>query len=107
MNGEVSEDLAIRFDTGGFDAFDEARVGQTFGAGSGIDALGPQTAELAFAFLTVAVFVLLSLADSVLGVAIELRAETAETLGAKQNALAARAACGGVGSTWHVVLSWF
>ena len=35
------------------------------------------------------------------------RAETAEALGAKQNALAARAACGGVGSTWHVVLSWF
>ena len=107
MNSEVSKDLAVGFDTGGFDAFDEARVGQTFGAGSGIDALGPQTAELAFTLLAVAVFVLLSLTNGVLGVTIELRAETAEALGAKQNALAARAACGGVGSTWHVVLLWF
>ena len=43
--------------------------------------------------------------DSVLGITEELRAESAEALGPKQRALAARAAGGGIGGTWHFVLS--
>ena len=62
-------------------------------------------AELAFAALAVAVFVGQRLADGVLGVTKEFRAESAETLGTKQNALAARAAGRGIGGTWHLLFS--
>ncbi len=94
VDGEVGEDLAIGFDAGGFEAFDEARVGETFGPRGGVDALRPESAELAFAAFAVAVFVGERLADGVLGVAEEFRAESAETLGAQQHAFAAFATGG-------------
>ena len=89
---EVGEDLAIRFDSGGLEAFDEARVGQSFVADGSADTLDPQGAELSLALFAVTVFVGLGLADGVLGVAEELRAETAEALGTQQDALATGAA---------------
>ena len=78
---EIREDLAVGLDAGGLQAFDEAGVGDSLGTDGGVDTLSPETAELAFAPLTVAVFVLLRFADGVLGVTEELRAETAEALG--------------------------
>jgi len=47
---------------------------------------------------------LLRLADSVLGVAEELRAETAEALCPKKRTLAAFATCWGIGGSWHVIV---
>ena len=98
---EIGEDLAIRFDTGGLEAFDEAGVGQSFVACGSADALDPQAAELAFALFAVTVFVGLGLADGVFRVTEELRAETAEALGTQQDALTTGAAGRGVGCTWH------
>ena len=102
---EIREDLAVSFDTGGFQALDETRVGHVLVADGSVDTLGPQAAELTFAPLPVAIFIRQRLADSVLGVTEEFRAETAETLGTKQNALAARPAGRGIGGTWHVLFS--
>jgi hypothetical protein len=89
---EIREDLTVSFDTGGFQAFDEARVGHVLVAASGVDTLRPQTAELTFTPFPVAIFIRHRLTDSVLGVTEEFRAETAETLGTKQRPLAAGAA---------------
>jgi len=92
LDGDIGEDLAIRFDAGGFQAFDEARVGDALGADGGVDALRPQATELTLAALAVAILVGLRLADSVLGITEEFRAESAETLGSEQHALATLAA---------------
>jgi hypothetical protein len=81
MHGEVGEDLAIDFDASGIEAFDEAGVGQVFGPGRSTDALDPETTELSFPLLAVTVFVFLRFADGVLGVAEELRAESAKGVG--------------------------
>lgn len=101
---EIREDLTVCFDSGGFQALDEARVGDSLGTDGGVDTLCPETAELAFAALAVAVFVLLRFTDGVLGVTEELRAETAEALGPQDRALAARTAGGRIGRSWHCVL---
>lgn len=45
--GEVSERLAIERDLGSFQPLDEAAVGETGGAGSGVDADLPERAEVA------------------------------------------------------------
>lgn len=92
MDGDIGEDLAIRFDACGLETFDEARVGHSLGADGGVDTLCPEAAELALAALAVAIFVGLRLADSVLGITEEFRAESAETLGSEQHALATLAA---------------
>ena len=39
---EIRENLAVSFDTGGFQAFDEARVSHILVANSSVDTLGPQ-----------------------------------------------------------------
>jgi hypothetical protein len=104
-DSEIREDLAVGFDTGSLEAFDEARVGQVFGTDGGVDTLRPETTELTLAPFPVAILIRLRLADSVLGVTEEFRAETAETLGTEQNALAARAAGRGIGGTWHLLFS--
>ncbi len=101
---EIREDLAVRFDTGGFEAFDEAGVSHVLGTDSGVDTLCPETAELTLALFTVAVFVLLRFADCVLGVTEELRAETAEALCPQDRPLAAAATCWGIGGSWHCIL---
>jgi hypothetical protein len=80
------------FDAGGFQAFNEARVGHSLGADGGVDTLRPQPAELTLALFPIPILISQRLADSVLGVTKEFRAETAETLGAQQHALATLAA---------------
>ncbi len=92
LDREVRKDLAVRFDPGGLQAFDEARVGHVLRTDRSVDTLCPEAAELTLAALAVAVFVGLRLADSVLGVTEEFRAESAETLGTEQHAFASRAA---------------
>lgn len=104
-DGEICEDLAVSLDTGGFQTFDEARVGHVLRTDGSIDTLGPETTELSFTPFPVAILVGLRLADSVLGVTEEFGAETAETLGAEQDALAARPAGRGIGGTWHLLFS--
>ena len=105
MNREIREDLAVGFDAGSFQTFDEARVSHVLGANGGVDTLRPQATELAFAALAVPILIGHRLADGVLGVTEEFRAEPAETLGTKQHALAARTTGRGIGGTWHVLFS--
>ena len=50
VDGEIREDFAVGFNSGSFQAFDETRVGQVLVAAGSVDTLGPQTAELSFAF---------------------------------------------------------
>ena len=101
---EIREDLAVGLDAGGLQSLDEAGVGDSLGTDGGVDTLSPETAELPFAALAVAVFVLLRFADGVLGVTEELRAETAEALGPQDRALAARTAGGRICRSWQCVL---
>ena len=51
VDGQVGQDLAVDLDTRGLEALDEAVVGQAVGAGAGVDALDPELAEVALAFL--------------------------------------------------------
>src|SRR5690242_7211495 len=92
LNGEIREDLAVGFDTGGLEAFDEAGVGQTFVTNGGADTSDPEAAELALPLLTVAIFVGHRLPHGVFGVTEELRAETAEAFRTLQGTLATLAA---------------
>lgn len=91
MHGKVGKDLTIDFDAGGIEAFDEAGVGQVFSTGRSADTLDPEATELAFPLLAVAVFVFMRLANGVLGVTIELRAESAEAFRTMKDPLAAGA----------------
>ncbi len=104
-DGEICEDLAVGFDTGGFQTFDEARVGHFLRTDGSVDTLCPEATELSFTPFPVAILVSLRLADCVLGVTEEFGAETAETLGTEQDALAASPAGRGIGGTWHVLFS--
>ena len=86
---EIRKDLAVSFDTGSFQTFDEARISQILVAAGSVDTLSPQTTELTFTLFPVSILISQRLADSVLGVTKEFRAETAETLGTEQRPLAA------------------
>src|SRR5690606_29113829 len=54
---EFSEDLAVNLDTSCFQALDEAVVRHVVGANRSVDALDPETTEVALADLAVAVVV--------------------------------------------------
>jgi len=82
VHGEVGKDLTIHLDVCGLEAFDEARVSQILTTDSSADTLDPKAAELPLALLTVTILILVSLADGVLGVFVEFRAETTEAFGA-------------------------
>jgi len=91
---EIRKDLAVGFDTCSLEAFDEAGIVDSLVSDGSVDTLCPETAELSLPLLAVAIFVLLCLADCVLGVTEELRAETAEALCPQKHALAALATGG-------------
>ena len=90
-DSELGEGLAVQRDTSGLETLHEAGVGQTEGTHSGRDTSSPEATELTLPLLAVAVLILPCFVDSILSVTIELAAETAEALGAKQDALAAGA----------------
>src|SRR5262245_20774885 len=85
---EIGEDLAIEFDSGGFEAFHEAAVGQAESTGSRIDTELPKHAEIAFAVLPVAIGVNAGFHDRILGVTEELGTTAAEALGFLDDLLA-------------------
>ena len=70
VDRDIGEDLAIDFDVGRNQSFDEAAVSESAATGGSADTLDPETTELTFALFTVAVFVLTRLVDGVFGVAI-------------------------------------
>lgn len=55
VEGEVGEDFAVDFDAGFVDEAHELGVGEVFHAGSCVDALDPEGAEVAFFVFAVAV----------------------------------------------------
>ena len=65
VHGEIGEHLAVHLDTGVRQAVDEARVGQIaiMRANGGVDALNPQSAEIALLDPAIAIGVLASLFD--------------------------------------------
>ena len=89
---EIREDLAVSFDSSSFQAFNETRISHVLVAAGSVNTLCPQTAELTFTLLPVPIFIRQRFSDCVLGVTEEFRAETAETLGTEQHALATLAA---------------
>src|SRR6201999_3736113 len=68
---KVGQDPAVDFHPGGLEALHEAVVGHAVGAGSGVDALDPEPAEVALAVLAVAVGVGHRVEDLLLGLAVE------------------------------------
>ena len=100
-DGQVGKNLAVQIDIGGFQAFHKAGIGQTAVADGSGDTGDPKTAELSLPALAVTVFILPSLVNSVLGVAEEFAAETAETLGTQEDALTALARGRSISGTWH------
>lgn len=67
VQGEVSEDLTVDFDTGFVEQTHELRVAQIVLTGSGVDALNPQCAEVALLVFAVAVSIGKTLFPSILG----------------------------------------
>jgi hypothetical protein len=100
-DGQIGKNLAVQIDIGGFQAFHKAGIGQTAVADGSGNTGDPKTAELSLPTLTVAVFILPSLVNSILGVAEEFAAETAETLGTQENALTTLARGRSISGTWH------
>src|SRR4029079_9554347 len=103
-NREVRKNLAIKADVGRFQTFRETTVGETLRADSGIEPLHPEHTEVALAGLAVAVGPVFCLHRRVFRVTEEFRSATPVTFGGFQDALAALAAGGRVGGSWHVVV---
>jgi len=78
VDREIGEDLAVDLDTSGGEALDKSAVGQAAVAGGGTDTLNPEAAKLPLLLLAIVVLVLLGLEDRILGVAVELGAESPE-----------------------------
>src|SRR5690606_18074262 len=85
VDGQVSHDLAVDLDASQVQALDEAVVGHAFGAGSGVDALDPELAEVALVLAAVVVAVDQRVGDLLLGLAVQARTLTAVTGGALQD----------------------
>src|SRR5690625_5869857 len=85
VHGQVGKHLAVNADHGALEAVDNAAVRQTVFAGSRVDALNPQAAEVALALAAVTVAVLAGLDDSLLGYAKRLAAGTIIALGPAQH----------------------
>lgn len=101
-NCQLSEGLAVQINVSGLQTLHEAGVSQTEGTHSGRNTSGPQTTELTLPLLAVAVLILPCFVNSILSVAEELAAETAEALGAEKDALAAGARSRPICSTCHI-----
>src|SRR6478735_9109567 len=85
VDGEVREDLAVDLDTGGLESLHEPVVGHAVGAGRGVDALDPETTEVALLGPTVTVGVAERVGDLLLRLAVETRPLTAVTARALEN----------------------
>src|SRR5690606_35702588 len=87
MDGHVRQNLAVDLDTSLVQTVDETAVGQAMLACRCVDALDPQSAEIALAGLAIAVSILQRLLDCLLGDADSILAAAVETLGCVQNFL--------------------
>ena len=77
VHGELGEHATVDLDSSGLEALDETVVGHTVGAGAGVDALDPETTEVALALATVTVAVDQRVDDLFLGLAVQARALSA------------------------------
>jgi len=87
VDGEVGEHLAVDFDAGLVQESHQLAIAETLHAGSGIDTLNPQGAEVALLGATVAEGVGETLLPSVLGNGPHVLACTKVTSGQTQNFL--------------------
>lgn len=104
FNGDVRQNLAVDRDVRGLQPLDEARVGETLRADSRVETGDPERTEVAFASLPVTVSPVFPLHLRVLRVAEEFGTAAAIPLRGIDHALAARAAGGSIGCSWHVIL---
>src|SRR5690606_2061032 len=101
----VGKHLAVDFDAGLVQAVDEAAVGQAMLADGSVDALDPQSAEVALVDLAVAVGELLGTVDRCLGGADGVLAAAVETLGCLQRLLVLGMGRYAAFYTCHVMIS--
>src|SRR5690606_16929880 len=87
VDREVGKNLTVDLDASLVQAVNEAAVGQAVLTDSSIDALDPQSAEIALAILPVAICVLKRLLNRLLGDADGVLATAVETLGLGKNLL--------------------
>ncbi len=94
LGGDVRNDLAVERAFGGLEPFDEAAVGDAGGAGRGVDAELPETAEGALLDLAIAEGVGPAVIDGIRGVAVKFRALEAKAFGGFEHPAAAFAGGG-------------
>ena len=85
IDGEVSKNLAVDLNTGLVDKTHELAVAQILQTGGGIDALNPQSAEIALFILAVAISISKTLFPCILGNGPHIAAATVVTAGKFQN----------------------
>src|SRR5690606_1785690 len=85
VDREFGEHAAVDRHAGQVQTLDEAVVGQAVGAGTSVDALDPQTTEVALALAAVAVRVDQRVGDLLLSLAVEARTLPAVTRGAVED----------------------
>lgn len=89
VEGEVGEHLAVDLDTSLMDEAHELAVGEILHAGSGVDTLNPESAEVALLVLAVAVGVGKTLFPGVLGYGPHIAAATEVSAGEFEDFLSA------------------
>src|ERR1035441_2166379 len=89
VHGQISQNLAVDFDLGLGQRFDEAAVGQVERPDGGVDADNPEVAEVALAGLAIAIGPVLALHGGVFGVAEKFAAAAAVSFGFLNDAFAA------------------
>ena len=67
MHGQIGQHFTVHFNTGFSQPVDKLTIGQPMRAGSGIDALNPQGAEITLAGAAVAIGILTGFRNSLLG----------------------------------------
>lgn len=98
-SGKISDDFAIKHDLRSFESLHKSAVGQTGGAGGGVDANLPEHAEITFLGLAIAEGVLASMIERIGGVSVKFGPAHAKALGSFQCADAAFAGSGSVGDS--------
>src|SRR6185369_9371583 len=99
---QIGKDLAVDLDPGALHAGDKLGIGQAVLAGTGIDALDPQTAEIALLGATIAIRVLKALFDLLQSDAVVVIGAAPVALGELEDLLVPCVRCNTALCTCHV-----
>ena len=101
---KISDDFAVQRDLRSLESFHKSAVGQTGGAGGGVDANLPEHAEIPLLGFAVAEGVLASVIERVGGVTVKFGAAHSKAFGGFDRADAAFAGSGSVGNSHGLLI---